>query len=174
MAWITKNSGTMQVERRSEPYLDEALKAELERDLLPKYPTKMAATLPVLTAVQNKHGWLPMQAMEEIAAFLGLAASQVYDTASFYDMYYTQPKGKYLIYLCQSISCELMGQPSLQEAICAKLGIEPGQTTDDGKFTLQPFECLGSCGTAPCALVNEKLHENLTVENFGKILDDLP
>ena len=174
MAWITKNSGTMTVERRSEPYLDDALKARLEAEVLPKYPTKMAATLPVLHAVQDQHGWLPAQALEEIAAFLGLEPSQVADTASFYDMYYTAPKGKYLIYLCQSISCELMGQPSLQRALCDKLGIEPGQTTDDGKFTLQPFECLGSCGTAPCALVNEKLHENLTVENFSKILDSLP
>lgn len=174
MAWITKNSGTMRIERRSEPYLDEALKARLEAEVLPLYPTKMAATLPVLHAVQDKHGWLPAQALEEVAAFLGLEPSQVADTASFYDMYYTAPKGRYLIYLCQSISCELMGQPTLQKAICEKLGIEPGQTTDDGKFTLQPFECLGSCGTAPCALVNDKLHENLTVENFSAILDSLP
>lgn len=174
MAWITKNSATMIVERRDEPYLDDAMKAALERDVLPNYPTKMAATLPVLHAVQDKHGWLPEQALEEIAAFLELSPSQVYDTASFYDMFYTRPKGRYLIYLCQSISCELMGQPALQEAICRKLGIEPNQTTDDGKFTLQPFECLGSCGTAPCALVNQKLHENLTIENFSKILDELP
>ena len=174
MAWITKNSAATQIERRDTPYLDDQLQDELRRVTLPQYPTKMAATLPVLWAIQRKHGYLPDQSLEEAAAFLDLEPSQVADTASFYDQFYRQPKGKYLIYICQSLSCEIMGQPALLKAVCEKLGVEPGGTTDDGKFTVQPFECLGSCGTAPCALVNEKLHENLTVENFAKILDDLP
>jgi NADH-quinone oxidoreductase subunit E len=173
MAWITKNSGTMAIPRRPEPYLDAELRGELEREVLPRFPTKRAATLPVLHAVQHKHNWIPPQALEEIAAFLDLQPADVADTASFYEEFWLSPKGKYLIMLCQSLSCELLGQRELLEQIKDKLGIEPGQTTDDGKFTLMTAECLGSCGTAPCALVNEKLHENLTAANVDRILDEL-
>ncbi len=173
MAWIAKNSGTMQIERQDEPYLDEVMKAELEAEVIPRYPTRQAATLPVLHAVQNKHNWLPYQALEEVAEFLELTAAQVLDTASFYDQFYTQPKGRHLIMLCQSLTCEIVGQPALRDALCGKLGIEPGQTTDDGRFTLVNAECLGACDGGPCALVNEQLHEKLTLENFEAILDTL-
>lgn len=173
MAWIVKNSATMQIERREEPYLDESLKEELEKQVIPRYPTRRAATLPVLHAVQEKHNWIPLQAVEEVAAFLKLSPSDVLDTATFYEEFWLQPKGKYLIMICQSISCELMGHRDLLAKIKTKLGVEVGQTTGDGRFTLMTAECLGSCGTAPCALVNEDLHENITVQNFEKVLDSL-
>jgi NADH-quinone oxidoreductase subunit E len=174
MAWIVKNSGGMTIDRRPEPYLDDQLKATLEAEVLPRYPNKRAATLPVLHAIEAKHNWIPYQAIEEAGAFLGLNPAEVLDTASFYEMFHLQPKGKYLIMVCQSISCELLGNETLMHKLEQKLGIEAGQTTDDGKFTLTHAECLGSCGTAPCALVNEKLHENLTVENLDRIIDSLP
>lgn len=173
MAWIVKNSGTMQIERRDQPYLDDDFKARLEAEILPRYPTRRAALLPVLHAVQHKHQWIPYQALEEAAVFLGLSASEVMDTASFYEDFWLRPKGKYLVMVCQSISCELMGQLGLLEKVKAKLGIDVGQTTDDGRFTLMTAECLGSCDTAPVALVNDKLHENLTAENFDRVLDSL-
>ena len=173
MAWIVKNSAGMTIDRRAEPYLDDAMKATLEAKVMVRYPSRRAGTLPVLHALQDKIGWLPMQAIEEAATFLGVAASEVLDTASFYEMFSLQPKGKYVIWACQSISCELMGHDEIMHKIESKLGIEPGQTTDDGKFTLMHAECLGSCGTAPCALVNEKLHENMTPETVDQILDAL-
>lgn len=173
MAWIMKNSAGAQVERRPEPYLDEALKVELESTVLPRYPTQRAAVLPVLHALQDKHHWLPLQAIEEAAAFLNLPASEVLDTASFYEMFHSRPRGKYLILICQSISCELRGHQALMEKVRAKLGVEVGQTTPDGRFTLMHVECLGSCGSAPCALINEVLHEDLTPENIDRILDAL-
>ena len=166
MAWIMKNSAAMTIDRRDEPYLTDQMKAALEADVLPRYPTRQAATLPVLHAVQHEHNYLPYQAVEEAAAFLGVSASEMLDTATFYEEYWLTPKGKYLIMVCQSISCELMNHGQLLEMIQDKLGIGPGETTDDGKFTLMTAECLGSCGTAPCALINETLHENLTAENF--------
>ncbi len=173
MAWLMKNSGGTVIDRRDEPYLEEAMKKDLEKEVLTRFPTKQAATLPVLHAVQDKVGWLPYQAIEEIAEFLELQPSVVLDTATFYDQYFLEPQGKYVIWLCQSISCELLGQIPLRDAIAAKLGIGPGETTDDGKITLMDVECLGSCGTAPCALVNQKLHEDLTFENFEKVIDGL-
>ena len=173
MAWLTKQSGTMQIDRRDEPYLTEELKAHLEAEVLTRYPTRQAATLPTLHAVQHEVGWLPYQAMEEIAAFLELQPSEVLDTATFYEEYFLQPKGKYVIWICQSLSCELLGNLQLVEMCKNKLGIDVGETTDDGKITLMNVECLGSCGTAPCALINETLHEDLTPENFDKIVGEL-
>ena len=173
MAWITKNSATQQIDRRDEPYLSDDLRAELERDVMPRYPTRQAATLPVLHALQEKHGWLPYQSIEEAADFLGLNASVVLDTATFYEEFWLQPKGRYVVWICQSISCELLGSPSLLDAVRDKLGVGVGETTEDGKFTLMSVECLGSCGSGPVALVNEDLHEHLTFDNFAEVLDRL-
>ena len=173
MPWIMKNSAGTQIERRDEPYLDDALRDELEADLMPKYPNRRAATLPVLHAVQNKVGYLPYQAIEEIAAFLESTPAEVLDTASFYDQYMTEPQGKYTLWVCHSLSCELMGQPDLLGRIQKKLGVGSGETTDDGKFTLRTAECLGSCGTAPCALVNDVLHETIDADAFENALDQL-
>ncbi|WP_428389531.1 NADH-quinone oxidoreductase subunit NuoE [Mucisphaera sp.] len=173
MAWITKNSATEKIARRPEPYLDDELKAKLESEVLTRYPTRQAATLPVLHAMQHRVGWLPKQVIEEVADFLELESSTVLDTATFYEEFWLEPKGKYVFWVCQSISCEIMGEPGLTEKLEAKLGIGVGETTEDGKFTLMKVECLGSCGTAPCALVNEVLHENLTPENLDAIVDSL-
>ncbi|MBI1337080.1 MAG: NADH-quinone oxidoreductase subunit NuoE [Phycisphaera sp.] len=172
MAWITKNSGSATVARRDEPYLTDEMKAKAEREILPRFPTKQAATIPLLHEIQHAYNWIPMQAIEELAAYLELSASQVLDTATFYEEFFLEPRGEYTVWVCRSISCELMGQDKILRAAQDKLGIEPGQTTPDGKFTLMHVECLGSCGTAPCALVGEKLHECLTPESFAKILDE--
>lgn len=173
MGWIVKDSANTQIERRDEPYLDEAMKAELERDILPRYPTRRAALLPVLHAIQHKHHWLAYQALEEAAEFLGLAPSEVLDTATFYEEFFLRPRGRYLVQVCQSLSCELLGQRPLLQRISDKLGVEPGQTTTDGRFTLMTVECLGSCGTAPCALVEGRLHENLMEADVDRVLDEL-
>ncbi|MCC7145901.1 MAG: NAD(P)H-dependent oxidoreductase subunit E [Phycisphaeraceae bacterium] len=173
MAWIAKNSAGTQIERREQPYLTDELKAKFEAEVLPRYPTRLAATLPVLHELQHRYHYIPYQAIEEAAAFLGVAPAQVLDTASFYEEFWLEPKGKYLIMVCQSLSCELLGHGSLLEKIKSKLGIAPGQTTPDGRFTLMTAECLGSCGTAPCALVNETLYENISVDNFDRVLDSL-
>jgi NADH-quinone oxidoreductase subunit E len=174
MAWIAENKRTATLERRAEPYLDEALKAELSAKYFPRYPSKRAVLLPALHAVQHKYNWIPPQAMEEIAEFLGLAPAEVLDTATFYEEYWLKPKGKFLIQVCRSLSCEICASNELTRFCKDKLGIELGETTDDGRFTLVELECLGACGTAPVALVNEVLHEELTVEKLQKIIDGLP
>lgn len=173
MAWITKNSGSMQIDRREEPYLTDAMKQHFEDQIIPRYPTRQAATIPLLHELQEAYNWLPYQAMEEAAAFLGLPASAVLDTATFYEEFFLQPRGKYTIWICQSISCEIMGNQKLVAKLSDTLGIAPGETTDDGKFTLMNVECIGACGGAPCALVNFKLHENLTVDNVEQIIAGL-
>ena len=171
MAWLTKPSGTMKIPSRAEPYLTDAMKSQLTRDILPRYETKQGALITTLHTVQHEWGWLPWQALEEVAAFLGLKPADVWDTASFYEEFWLQPKGATVIAVCRSISCEVCGHAEITKACAQKLGIDVGETTDDGKFTLVELECLGSCGTAPAMLVNETLHENLTPQSVEKILD---
>lgn len=173
MAWITKNSATMTVEKRETPCLTDELKADLSKRILPRYETKLGALLPVLHAVQEHVGYLPGQALLEIAAFLELPPSQVLDTASFYEEFHLQPVGKYIIGVCQSIACEACGHQPIVDHLRKKLGIEPHETTSDGLFTLNCMECLGACDTAPCALVNEERHDLITIEQMDQMIDDI-
>ena len=115
-----------------------------------------------------------MQAMEEIAAFLELAPAEVLDTATFYEEYWLKPKGEYLIQVCRSLSCEVCDSKGLTDHCKKKYGIELGETTPDGRFTLVELECLGACGDAPVALVNEALYENLTPVTLDAVLEKLP
>ncbi len=173
MAWIVKPSGTLSIERRAEPYLTDVMRTKLRDDVLPRYATKRAALLPALHMVQHEWGHLPYQSLEEVADFLELDPADVLDTATFYEEFFLEPKGKYLIQVCQSISCELCGHAELLEKLQDKLGIVPGETTEDGRFTLQMVECLGSCGTAPVVMVQEDLQENVTWEQLEHTLDEL-
>ncbi len=174
MAWITENRRTAVVDRRPEAYLTDDMKIDIANKYFPRYPTKRAVLLPALHAVQHAYNWIPTQAMEEIAAFLEITPAEVMDTATFYEEYWLKPKGKYLVQVCRSLSCEICGSAELTNHCKKKFGIDPGETTPDGRFTLIELECLGSCGTAPAALVNEVLHETVTVEQFDKVLDALP
>ena len=174
MAWITENRRAAIVERRSEPFLTPELQKELADKYFPRYPTKRAVLLPALHAVQHHYGWISVQAMEEIAAFLELQPADVLDTASFYEEYWLKPKGKYLIQVCRSLSCEVCGSNKLTEHVSQKLGISPGETTDDGRFTLVELECLGACEGAPCGLMNEVLHLDLTTEKVDQLIASLP
>src|SRR5215212_8290350 len=167
MAWITENRRTEVVERRAEPYLTDDMKIDLARKYFPRYPTKRAVLLPALHAIQHEYNWIPVQAMEEVAAFLELSPAEVMDTATFYEEYWLKPKGKYLIQVCRSLSCEICGSEQLTEAVRRKCNVELGETSADGKFTLVELECLGACGTAPVAGINEVLLEDLTAEKLG-------
>jgi len=173
MGWIVKNSATMEIPRQDEPYLTDALKATLETEAVQWYPTRRAAIMPTLHAIQEHYGWIPYQALEETAEFLNISFAEAMDTVTFYEEYFLHPKGQYVIWICQSIACELLQHDKLLDHCRDKLGIDVGETTEDGKFTLMTVECLGSCGTAPVALVNERLHENLSVQNLDEILDAL-
>lgn len=174
MAWITENRRTAAVERRAEPYLTDDMKIDLTNKYFPRYPTRRAVLLPVLHHIQHAYNWIPVQAMEEIAAFLEVAPAEVMDTATFYEEYWLKPKGQYLLQVCRSLSCEICGSRAVTDHLREKLNVEPGETTPDGKFTLIELECLGSCGTAPAVLVNDVLHEDVTVETIDQLIARLP
>jgi len=173
MAWIAEDRRNAVVERGTK-YLTDDMKLDLAKEYFPRYPTKRACLLPVLHYVQHHYNWIPTAAMEEVAEFLELTPAEVMDTATFYEEYWLRPKGKYLIQVCRSLSCEICGSKELTERMMAKLNLELGETTPDQRCTLVELECLGSCGTAPVALVNEALHENLTADKLEDIVRKLP
>ena len=174
MAWLTENRRTASVERRAEPYLTPEMKDALAKKYFPRYPSKRAVLLPALHEVQHAYGWIPTQALEEIAGFLEMAPAEVMDTATFYEEYWLKPKGQYLLQVCRSLSCEICESKKLTDHLSRKLGIEVGETTGDGRFTLVELECLGACELAPVMLINEVLHENLTVQRVDELIARLP
>lgn len=173
MAWIVKNSAGTRIERRPEPYLTEEIKRKYEAELIPRYATRKAALLPICTDIQHHEGYLPAQALEEVAAFLNISSAEVYDCVTFYEEYHLKPTGKYFIQICRSIGCELCGCKELSKKVQQKLNILPGETTDDGQFTLMELECLGACDLAPCALIDHKLKGPLTWDKLEKEIDAL-
>ena len=174
MAWNAKPSASLEIERRDEPYLTEEMKSHYTQELMPRYERQRGALLPILHDVQDKYGYLPYQSMIEIATLLELSPADVLDTASFYEEFHTEPVGKYVIGLCQSMACEVCGHQYIQDHIREKLGIGPHETTTDGKFTLLTLECLGACDGGPCALINDDRHDNLTVQKIDQLLSELP
>ncbi|MGO8670069.1 MAG: NADH-quinone oxidoreductase subunit NuoE [Capsulimonadaceae bacterium] len=142
--------------------------------LLPRYPTKQAALLPALYIAQAQNdGWLPREAMKDVALHLGLTPAYVEGVATFYTMYNKRPVGKHHVEVCHNIVCMVRGSDELIEHIGKKLGVEQGETTADGKFTLAAAECLGACANAPCMMVGETYYEDLTPEKVDRILDEL-
>ncbi len=172
MAWITKPSATTKISKREEPYLTEAMREELTGKILPRYETKHGALLPALHMIQHAYGWVPHQAMLEIAEVLELPPAEVLDTASFYEEYWLRPKGRHTVAVCRSIACEFCGQPEITQAVMKHLGIEVGETTDDDEFTLVELECLGACGGAPAVLIDETLHEFVKPGDIPGLLDE--
>lgn len=174
MAWITENRRTQTLPQAPQVYLTDEMKKHLAETYFPRYPNKRAVLLPALHAVQHAYNWIPPEALVEVADFLELAPAEVLDTATFYEEYWLKPKGQYLVQVCRSLACEICQSKQLTDHLKEKLGVELGETTPDGRFTLIELECLGACGTAPVALVNEVLYENLTTDSFDRILDALP
>ena len=174
MAWTVEDRRNVPVKQSDQPLLTEAIKTALREKYFPRYPTKRACLLPALHMIQHEHNWIPTQAVQEIAEFLEISPAEALDTASFYEEYWLKPKGKYLVQVCRSLSCSICGSKQLTSQLRRKLGIEPGETTADGKFTLVELECLGACGTAPVMLVNDVLFENLTPQEAERIISSLP
>ena len=171
MAWITKNSATMEIPKTDAPLLSDELKSHMRETILPKYEITQGALLPVLHEVQHRLGYLPYQALLEIAEFLDLTPQRVLDTVSFYYEFFLEPIGKYSIGVCQSIACEACGHQTLVDYLREKLDIEPGETTEDGLITFRAMECLGSCDTAPCALFDTNRIDNLSIKQLDEFID---
>ena len=141
---------------------------------IPRYPSKQAVTLPALHVVNDRLRHVPLQAVVEIAEILELAPAEVQDTLSFYGFFKQEkPHGEIRAWVCRSISCHLRDADELLEHMCTQAGIRPGETTANGKLTLEFGECLGACEYAPCMLAGETLHKCVTTEQADAFLKDL-
>ena len=138
-----------------------------------RYPKKEAAMLPVLYLAQEEFGYLSPEAIEYVARLMGQSPAQVTGVVSFYTMLNMKPIGRYHIQVCRTLPCALRGAEKLTSFLEKVLGIEVGQTTENGRFTLSEVECLASCGTAPMMQINDDYHENLTDEKTAEILGSL-
>jgi NADH-quinone oxidoreductase subunit E len=137
----------------------------------PRYPTRQAVTLPALHVVNERLRYVPLEAVVEIADLLGLAPAEVQDTLSFYGFFKQDaPHGETRAWVCRSISCALRGGEEILEHLCRAAGTRPGQTTADGKLTIEFAECLGACDFAPCILAGKALLKNVTPEAADQFL----
>ncbi len=142
--------------------------------IVAKYPDPKSALLPLLHLAQREQGWVSPEAQEWAAERLELSPAMVLGVTTFYTMYNTAPVGRHLLQLCRTLSCDLRGSQNIRAHLKEKLGIGPGETSSDQRFTLVEVECLGACGTAPAMMVGEDYHENLTPERVDEILSSLP
>ena len=154
------------------PILTPQMRAEIEA-FFPRYPTKQAVTLPALHIVNEHLRHVPMGVIPEIAEMLELSPAQIYDTLSFYGYFRDQPCGKVRAWVCRSISCALRGGEEVLSALSDKLGVDPGETTADGKITLEFGECLGLCDFAPAMLANSQVYKNMSVEQVDEVASQL-
>jgi NADH-quinone oxidoreductase E subunit len=148
------------------------VEAEIDRHLA-KYPVRRSAILPLMFIVQRERGYLDPPGVAYLAKRLALRITDIWEVATFYSMIFTEPVGKYHIQICRTLSCKIRGAAKITKHCSERLGIKPGETTTDGRFSLSEVECLGSCGTAPMFQINFDYHENLTTEKVDQILDSL-
>jgi NADH-quinone oxidoreductase subunit E len=155
------------------PLLGPEIRKEIEA-FYPRYPSRRAVVLPALHVVNEHLGYVPLEAVIEIAAMLGLTPAQVQDTLSFYHFFpQDKPAGKYKVWMCRSLSCSCREGEALIEYLAGKLGIRPGETTADGLVSLYPAECLGACDFAPAMLVNDTLYKTMTREKIDEFVAGL-
>jgi NADH-quinone oxidoreductase E subunit len=143
------------------------------RDLAARYPIARSAVMPALHIAQQEEGYITQAGLQAVSEAIGITVDDVESIATFYTMYHQQPPGKKVIRVCTSITCYLRNCDALVEHLEQRLGIKRGETTADGNYTLQTFECLASCGTAPVLQVNDDFVENLTLEKTDALLDRL-
>jgi NADH-quinone oxidoreductase subunit E len=153
------------------------LTAEEQKEIeaeFPHYPTKQAVCIDAMKIVQKRRGWLSDEGLRDIAGFLGMSLAELDGIATFYNLLLRKPAGRHVVWICDSVSCWIMGYDRQRSAIEQRLGVGLGQTTADNRFTLLPIVCLGCCDRAPAMMIDEDLHTNLTPERIGSILEQYP
>lgn len=151
-----------------------ALTSEGERqvdDILTRYPEQRAALLPVLWLCQRQNGWISPDVVDYVAERLELSTAIVRGVVTFYTMFFDEPVGENIVWVCRTLSCDLRGGKAIQEHLESKLGCSAGHTSADGKFTLLKAECLAACGQAPMVQINDYYYEDLDVARLDQIID---
>ncbi|WP_266362863.1 NADH-quinone oxidoreductase subunit NuoE [Tellurirhabdus rosea] len=148
---------------------------EKAKEIIARYPEgkQKSALLPLLHLLQEQEGWTSVEGMDYVARMLDIQPIEVYEVATFYTMFHLEPVGKHVIEYCRTGPCCLMGGEEVYDYLKQKLGIEAGQTTSDGKFTLKEVECLAACGMGPVFQIREQYYMHLTRERVDEIIAEL-
>jgi len=146
---------------------EQRLEIEQEFEL---YPNKQAACIEALKVVQKHHRWVSDESLKDLSEIFEMSVEEIDSVATFYNLIYRKPVGKYVILLCDSVCCYIMDYESVLQHLQKKLGIKYGETSADGRFTLLPVPCLGTCDHAPAMMVGSDLHRDLTPEKIDEIL----
>lgn len=136
----------------------------------PHYPSPRALSVEALRIVQRERGWVPDEALADVAAHLGLPAAELEGVATFYSLIFRKPVGRHVALVCDSVSCWIMGCEAIQRALAERHGLEPGVTGADGRITVLPVPCLGACDRAPVMMIDDDLHGGLAPDRLGEIL----
>lgn len=149
--------------------------SESERDAIDAerahYPDAQAVSIEALKIVQEHRGWVSDEALADLSAHLGLSAADLEGVATFYNLIYRKPVGRNVILYCDSVSCYVMGCEKLRDRLCSRLGVRPGETTADERYTLLPVVCLGACDHAPVLMINKDLHRDVDADNLDPLLE---
>lgn len=146
---------------------------QLAKEIIGRYPRPRSATIPLLHLAQQQDGYVTNEAIRHIAELVGATPAEVLGTCTFYEMFKMEPVGKYLVNICGTLSCALMGADELLHHAEQRLGVKAGGTTPDGMFTLERAECQAACTEAPCLQVNYRYRYRVTPEQLDALLDDL-
>jgi NADH-quinone oxidoreductase subunit E len=138
-----------------------------------RYPDARSLTLPALRFAQEEHGWLPPEALREVADVLDLTPAYCQAVASFYDMFHLEPVGRHMVEICTNLSCALVGAQRVVEAFEQALGIRAGETTEDGEITFRTAECLGGCGYAPVVAVDSRYRQHFKPEDARALIEEI-
>lgn len=149
--------------------LSEEERQDIEAELR-QYPRKQAASVEVLKIIQRHRGWVSDEGVRDAAEMLGMTVAEVDDVATFYSLVFRQPVGRHVILVCDSISCWVMGYERVRGHLQDRLGIDLGETTADGRFTLLPVACLGDCDRAPAMMIDEQLYHDLDEARIDEII----
>ena len=145
----------------------------IANEIIDRYPIRKSALIPLLHLAQEQEGWVTDEAMNHIAEIIGITPAEVLGTCSFYEMFKRQPNGEYQVNICHGISCHLLGADQLIQHAEETLGIREGETTADGKFTLEGVECIAACTEAPCMQVNYRYQNQVTESQFDELIQQI-
>ncbi len=141
-------------------------------EIIDKYKSDKSNLIQVLHEAQDLYGYLPLDVQKEISINMGIPMAEIYGVVTFYSRFSLEPKGKYNIAVCLGTACHVKGSSNILSKIKEKLGIDVGQITQDGKFSLEATRCIGACGLAPVFTINEEVYGKATVEMADKIIDE--
>lgn len=146
--------------------------AKMIREICGRYTGEKTPLMMILSDIQNEYGYIPLEVQEIVSQETGIPVSEIYGVITFYSFFSLEPKGKYVVGVCLGTACYVKGAQQIIDRFSEILGVKPGQTTEDGLFTIDALRCIGACGIAPAVSINGKVYPKMTIDKVAEIIDD--